>query len=234
MSIETLYWSYEMFRDKMQRERDVIISDDPEAFITNVEFKEYMNDAIDQAEQSIHALYEDYFLARATLTFTQGQEELDLPEGIYAHKIRRFLYRNGTERYTISRMRDWKKFEEYELNDGFNDGALHQYFLLNNTVPKILIVPAPTVTGNFGKIWYIRQANRIINDTDLCDIPESNKFIMAYLRLKIMEKDRDPLLSKAAADLAEERKFLEDTLASMVPDTDNTIEADTSHYTEMS
>lgn len=234
MTTNKLYWTYQRFREKIERDLDLEINDEEEAFISNTEFLGYYNDAIDKAEQIVMSLDQDYFLTRSTVSFVADTEEYDLPSDIYAQKIRRFLYRKSTDVHTISRVRDWRKFEEYEINLESGSSRIYRYFLINTTPgqPKLLITPVPNETGNYGKIWYIRQANRAENDADICDIPEANNFINAYLKLRCLLKESNPLAGEAKADYIQERQDLMDTLQDKTPDADNEIEMDMTSYEE--
>jgi hypothetical protein len=235
MAISTIYWTYAMLKTKIENDTDIEVGDGVEAFINNEEFLGLVNEAIDRAEQTVHTLYEDYFLTRAVLPIVSGTEEYALPDSIYAHKIRRIVYRNGSAVAEVPRVRDWHKFEKYEVSKTSSSGGnLYNYFLLNSVpgAPRLLVTPTPTESGNLFQIWFIRGANRLVLDTDVLDIPEAQNFIMAYIRMKIYEKEINPNLQKAASDVEMEKRQLEDTLTAMIPDANNEIEADYSAYGE--
>jgi hypothetical protein len=234
MAISTLYWTLLTLREKIENDLDLEIGDGDETFISLTEFTGLVNEAIDRAEQIVHTLYEDYFLTRSVLPIVSGTEEYALPDGIYAHKIRRIVYRNGSAVHEVPRIRDWRKFEKYEVSKSTTGGNIYSYFLLNAVPgePKLLVVPTPTESGNFFQMWYIRGANRLVNDTDKLDIPEAQNFILAYIRMKVYEKEMNPNLAKSASDVDIEKRQLEETLTAMVPDADNEIEPDYSAYEE--
>jgi hypothetical protein len=226
------YWTWAEIRDKVEDDLDL----QDETFVRPDELLAYANEAIDEAEAEVHSLYEDYFLARGTITLVSGQEEYDLPTDIYAHKIRSLVYDNNAKIYKINRVRDWKKAEDYSIQLNYGTGEIYTWFLVNTTPgsPKILLSPPAIESGDVVKIWYIRNANRLVNDTDVCDIPEFVNFIFQYMKVRIYEKEGHPNVAKAIADLEQQRKQMTGTLSSMVPDAENEIEADYSHYQEMS
>lgn len=230
------YWTYAELKNKVRVDLDL----EAEDFITDAEMLAYTNEGIDRAAQEVLTLYEDYFLTYGDLTLTNGVDEYDLNTicpNIYAHKIRRIMYRNGAKTYKIARIKDWHKFEEYDLDRVTNSGTIWSYFLLNRVPgePKILMTPVPTETVTGGvKVWYIRHANTLTTDSDILDIPEANNYILQYVKVRCMEKEQNPMLQKAMADLAEEKQLLISTLAAMVPDAENDIEADFQPYWEMS
>jgi len=233
MAITTKFWTLLQLTTKI--ERDLALED--EDFVQPDELTDYINEAIDEAEAEVHGLYEDYFLCRSTITLVSGTSEYALPTSIYAHKIRRITYRRGTRTYTINRIRDWKKFEEFELDKvgGAQSEAEYRYLLVNEAAgsPKILFTPDVAESGAYVTVWYYRQANRLSADADLMDIPEAANFVLQHVKVRCYEKEGHPNLAKAMSDLERERALLQSTLTAMIPDADTTIEMDLSLYEEM-
>lgn len=227
------YWTLAMIQDKIERDLDL----QSEIFIDPTELNAYINEGIRECEAEVHDIYEDYFLSRTPLTLIQAQEEYALPTDIYAHKIRRIIYKNGSKVYTVDRIKDWKKFEEYALENVNKTSQIYSYFLVNSVpgAPAILINPPSKEDGTFITIWYLRKANRLVNSTDICDIPEFINFVLQYVKVRCYEKEQgNPNLAKAITDLEQQRAQMTSTLSSMVPDAANEIEADLSFYFEMS
>lgn len=231
MSTATRFWTLAELTAKIRNDLDL----EEETFVRPDEITDYINEAIDEAESEIHGLYEDYFLTRATLNLVADQELYDLPGNIYGDKIRRITYNNTSSVYKIERIQDWKKFEKYEIARNFETSDLYQYFLLNNEPGevKILLTPKARETGPFATVWYIRQANRLVNPTDKCDIKEAHNFILQHAKKRIYEKEGHPNVQLAIADLERERMIMVSTLASRAPDAENEIELDMSFYEEM-
>lgn len=227
-----LFWTYANIKDKIESDLDLA----DETFITDSEMLGYANEAIDEAEAEIHSQNEDYFLARATVTLVSGTEGYALPSGIYANKIRRVLYRNGSIYYTINRLKDSSKFEAYTNNLINNTGAppVYSYFLENSTAgsPQLVLSPLPTESGAYVTIWYYRNANRLVSDSDVCDIPEFVAFVIQFMKVRCYEKEQHPALGLAVQALQAQREKMIETLSTMVPDADNLIETDMSHYEE--
>jgi hypothetical protein len=226
------FWTFGEIRQKVERDLDL----EGESFITSVEMLGYANEAVDEVERQILTLCEDYFLTRGTLTLVPGVEEYAIPTDIYALKIRQIVYRSGTQVWRVNRVRDWNKFLSYEL-DKTNLSATQHYgfFILNQTAgsPKILLTPTPTETGSLLQIWYLRNANEMVDDTSICDIPEAVNYVMAYIRMKCMAKELHPNLQSAIAEVEMQKADTLKTLAEMVPDNENNIEADSRLYDEM-
>lgn len=227
------YWQWSEIKAKILRDLDL----EGETFITETELLGYANEAIDEVERQILTLCEDYFLSRGTLTLVPGQEEYDIPNDIYGMKIRKIIYRSGTQVWNLKRLRDWNKLSIYEVEkSNFTGTQQYGYFILNGIAgekPKILLSPTPTEAGSYLQIWYLRNANELVNDTSKCDIPEAINYVMAYIKMKCLEKELHPNLPKAIQDLEQQKEDTMKTLAEMYPDNENTIEPDYRLYSEM-
>lgn len=202
------------------------------------ELKKYANEAIDEAEALIHSLYEDYFLTRTFLSPEPEVEEIPLPANIYAMKIRGINHLVGDNvEYEVRRIRDMHKFLHYRIRAGENAGALpYEYFLINEApgAPKILMCPPPPTSGTLFECWYIRNANRLVESDDICDIPEFIEFVYAHAKMKIYLKEQSPMYGEAKEHKERTKQLMLETLTGMVPDNGNEIEADLSAYEEMS
>ena len=226
-------FTYQEVREKVERDLHL----EARNFIKPDEMIGLCNEAIDEAEAEIHGLYEDYFLTYAAITFASGTDEYDLPANIYGHKVRRFLFENGSERYTIHRLRDWHKFE-IQSESNFNpDSVRYRYFITNASAgnSKLVLVPVSTHAGAFGKLWYIRQVEHVTQDSDTVDIPEFANFVMQYMKWRIYEKrGHSEYMAKAERDLERQRGLMVGTLEAMVADAADEIEPDMSVYEEHS
>lgn len=225
------FWTWAEIRAKVERDLDL----EGETFITPDEMLGYANEAIDEVERTVHTLCQDYFLTRASISLVQGQEAYDLPPNIYAMKVRSIVCREGASAWRVERIRDWHKFEQYETEqtDG-GDQYQYGYFIINATAgqPQFLLAPTPTSTGTL-KVWYLRNANNLVLDTDVCDIPEAANYVMQYIKVRCYEKEQNPMLQKAIEDLATEKTTTISTLSSQVVDNANEIETDTRLYDDM-
>lgn len=228
------YWTYGQIRTKVEADLDL----QGESFISSTEMLGYANEAIDEVERQIHDLYSDYFLTRGSLTLVNGQEAYSLPSDIFAIKIRAIVYRNGTLTWKFDRIRDWHKFEQYEFEKTNLTGNSRRYgyFVVNTTPgnPQILITPTPNESGTLAKIWYLRNANEMVDDTSVCDIPEAVNYVMAYMKWKCMMKELHPNTELAAKEVEAQNANTLKNLSEMFPDNETDIEPDLRLYDEMS
>lgn len=227
------YWTYAEMKQKVEDECDL----EREIFVSDDELMAYFNEGIDLCEAKIHSLYEDYFLSREALTLVSGTDEYVMPTTIYGHKIRSIIYKNGSTVYPIHRCKNSKKLFTYEVNlEAGNNGAQYEYFILNTTAgsPKILFIPPVLESGERVYVWFLRNANRLTASASVCDIPEFVHYVIQYAKVKIYFKEGHPGYAEEKATLDTMESEMLGTLANMVPDEMNEIEADLSSYQEMS
>lgn len=234
MAIAKKYWTRGELIRKIQREGDL----EGEDFISPEEMQGYFIEAVSEVEKIVHSLYEDYFLTKTDIEIINGTGEYDLPESIYAHKIRSMYFEDGSESPTeVVRSRDFNKMGRF-TSDRFNstgDGREFNYFLLNSVPgePKIVFTPTPRRTGTV-TVWHLRNANRFEVDSDILDIPESVNFVCQYVRVRCYEKEGSPLLQKGMQDLVILKEQFEGILRDMVPDDNTRVPMDLTFYMEMS
>lgn len=246
MAVITKFWTLAQLRTKVEQDLDL----EGEIFIQPTEILGYFNEAIEEAEKIVMGLQGDYFLCQARLPCPAGQgfgggsvglvtglSLYDLPAGILAHRLRAIVYRLGARMYQIHRMRDWKKFEEYALNQvaGPQNGVNYRWFLVNQIPgePQILFSPDVTETTDSVALWYQRQPNRLVLDTDIMDIPEAANYVMQYVKVRCLLKEGHPNLAMETTGLAKQEADLQALLAEMIPDAENELEMDLSLYGEM-
>lgn len=229
------FWTWAEIKAKIQAELDI----QDEDFVREDELLGYANEAIDEAEAEIHTLYEDYFLTSVNIPVVTNNEFFSmsaLMPNIYGDKIRRIIFvaGDGTTNYTVNRLRDWKKFEYKAQADTGTTTDLYQYMLVNDTpgVPQIMLVPKSRESGTL-KVWYLRNANRLVNETSICDIPEFINFVFSHMKVKVYAKEGNPNYQDALERLETERQRMIAVLAARTPDAENEIEMDLSYYEDM-
>ena len=89
-----------------------------------------------------------------------------------------------------------------------------------------------TTTGTTYFVLQVGATTAIVNAA-LIDIPEFSTFIMQWVKCRTMGKE-DPRLAGELETLVMQKKEMVDTLSNAVPDDDDEIQADFSHYVEMS
>lgn len=221
-------WTYGEIHDKVIQDWD-LEDIGSQGFLSFDELVGYCNEGIDEAEAEIINLYEDYFLKQGTISLVEGQSDYAPPADIYANKIRGLIYTNGAEIYPIRRARALDLFHKLEEITQHSSHYPYEYILTNATagLPRITIFPASRVSGDFVKIWYIRNANRVPLSSEgsesatratSIDIPEFAQFIMFYMAVRAMQKEGHPLLEETTIRMEQLRGQMVSTLTNMIPD----------------
>jgi len=212
-----------------------------ETFVDPSEMMDYVNKAIAEAEAHIHKLnaQDAYFETYSPLTLIQGQAEYSLPADIYGSKVKRVVYSENNSRiFEINRMKREKRHVDAAVIDtNLGSTVLYQYMLINRSAAegvKLHLYPTAQINGQYVTIWYIRKANKIVDDTSLVDIPEFYYFITQYVKWKVLSKETHPNTQLEYNELDRVRNLMIQTLEDRVPDEDNRLEMDMSFYEEMS
>jgi len=230
------YWTLSEIREKVQKDLDI----EGEVFIQPTELVNYINEAIDDAEAEIHGIYEDYFLTDYYVPLETNKNTYDLPEKIYAHKIRKIIFSNGQSKtYEVARIPESEKFSDIALTERFRSTEFYRYLIKNDIAgqPQMYFVPnirEQDTGSNLMRVWFLRNANRLEIDSDICDIPEFVHFVIAQTKLRVLEKEGHPNTAYWDGQTERLRRRMVDTLSNMVPDGETDIEPNMMHYEELS
>lgn len=224
------YWTYAELKDKIQKDLDL----EQETFVAPTELLGYANEAIDFVEAEIHTINEDYFLAKANLALVAGTSDYDLPSDIFANKIRAVIYNDGNRMYEVKRIRKVNKFYDIAVTNHYNTDDIYRYIILNNSAtdnPQLhLVPPSKETSANHVTVWYLRNANPVADDTSVIDIPEFINVVIQHMKVRCYEKEGNPNLDGAKAELQVLIKQMQDTLTQMVVDEETELMADLSAY----
>ena len=214
--------------DLIERVQDELDLQD-EDFIDQDEIIGYIKNGVNQAKKIISDLYEDYFLAKPfTITLVSGTDEYSLPSNIYAQKIRKVLYNDGSEKKIIRRI---KRLEDTMLLESSDNYA---YLITYDEAAclKITFYPSVVTNGAFVKVWYLRNAKTLSALTDVLDVPEAEDYIVQFAKDKCKNKEAMTPDAPKSAALMEEEKLLVEGLSTRQPDDDNEIDPDLSYQWE--
>lgn len=223
-----------------------------ETFAEPDELVGYYNDAVHEAESEILTIYEDYFLTNLPLTLVSGTAKINLPSTIYATKIRNILYQNGVVIYPVKKFKGDKKFLDMAITNQMAKNDWYRYIVTNDSETsglQITLFPTPYESGALLTIWFIRNAKKVPTASELgrlttdtltttqlttpVDIPEFYTFICEVVKGKIRAKENQGNMPPASVTAIEQqRKMMVDSLTQKIPDDDDTILADFSHYWE--
>ena len=219
--------------------RDQVISDldlQEEEWISEAEINVWINEGVKSAEAQVHTLYEDYFLSESDpVTIAYGQTYVDYPSDIYANKIRKIIFSDGTNTNTSShevmRINNLLAGKTADLYSSDTQLPVLKWTPINKSGEgrKIRLFPE---TGRSGVlyIWYIRQMNKMVLDDDICEVDEFEHYIVQYAKTKAYLKDGDPRADDSKVLEEQYKADMIGTLSDMVPDKNNELVMDFNHY----
>lgn len=221
--------TYSQLKTKIENDLDLIDED----FVTEAELLGYFNEAIKDAEAVVHnlGLEARYFLTNDTMSLVSGTADYDPPSDIYATKFVNVFYDNGSLKYPVERIRDFKDIPYIQTGEDY------RYIIFNLTAgPKMRFYPTPAESGAYVPRYYIREVRQLTTSTsasNTLEIPEAQNFILQHAKLRIYEKERiSPNIEKAMMDLKTQHDLMVQTLQEMVPDNNNKILPDYSFYND--
>lgn len=221
--------TYSNIKTKLYNDLDLWDED----FTSETEFLGYLNEAIDDCESVIHnlGLEAKYFLQTDSMSLVSGTSDYDPPTDIYASKIVKMHYVNGSKKYEIQRIRDLNEIPWVQAGEDY------RYVIYNLTAGvKFRLYPTPAESGSYVTRYYIRNVRKLTTSTgsdNTCEIPEAINFIYAHVKVKIYEKEGNPLLPEAQNNLKLQHDLMVQNLQEMTQDGNNAILPDLSFYEDM-
>ena len=125
-------WRYQEMLNKVVLDLDL----GDELFIKPPEFVGYFNEAIEEAESELNTLTTphsyDYFLTTKPVPVVINQDTIPLPVDIYADKIRRVMYQNGSIIYPVSMFKSRFEFEDIAFSAFYGKPDDYRFVLVND------------------------------------------------------------------------------------------------------
>ena len=208
-----------------------------ENFVTKPEIIQFINDAIDDAEQLIIDSFSDFFLASEDAIMTAGDKFIPLPADLYDLRIRGLYYDMDGFSQGSSGGGRWYKIKKLPLERFavVNQNDQYSYHLINKAAgPELQIFPdfRETTSTNV-KIFYIRTAQRLVNDSDILEKGIKPQYVLAHAKFSIMEKEGDPGADTMLARLGEQTTKMISAVSRLTDDDeDSYLEMDTAALDE--
>ncbi len=189
-----------------------------------------INRAIKDAESMIHNLYEDYFFNIAPLTLVSGASLISMPTDIFAMKIRRIMYDDGSRNYPINRIRDINMIPQIDATEDY------RYLPVNDATTGIkikLYPPSRESSATNVNVYYIRKAKQLSIGADILDIPEFSNYILANAKNRLMDfEPLHPLKTEIEKELGVQTQLMIQTLSNKIPDDKTDLRPDMGFYDE--
>lgn len=215
-------------------------------WIENEELDAYIRRAIRAIHAEIITLYEDYFLDFVTVEVLGNSDSISYPVNCFANKIRTIVFTNapvgssGTYTTKINSFKNITKTEEYNILMDTPSASPIRYWIPHSTtetvggvtspVRKMKLVPKAIEDDGHVVMWYIRKPANLVNDDDVCDIPEFADYVLAKAKQLYYTQDGDENYVIASNDVAGYKKLMERTLSNMRLDENTELEQDDDFY----
>lgn len=212
-------WTVDRIITKVQNDLEL----HAEIFTTFDDLKQFLYDAIDDAEETIIDCFSDFFLAFQDYTVSSGESFFVIPEDIYELRIRGLYYdKNAYNQQSASTLSNWYKVKKITLETIANVDAndLYQYRIVNNSEgPVISVYPniRDDSTGRF-RLWYIRQAVRPEGDLDVIERGLRPQYLIAHMKVAVLNKENSDFLPIAQGELDKQRAKLINSLSRLSDD----------------
>jgi hypothetical protein len=185
------------------------------------EIKQYIYDAIDDAEETIIDQFNDFFLTYQDAEIELGDTEIAVPEDIYDLRLRGIYYDRGGFNPDNTTGR-WYKIKKLAIENVATVNPLddYRYRLVNATEGLRLDIfpPFREATTTNVRIWYIRKAIRPALDTDVLERGIKPQYILAHAKVSIMEKEGDPMLDVELQRLAVQTEKMINSISRLTDD----------------
>ena len=225
---------------ELQAEVQADLDLEAEEFINGIEFQNYFNSGIRRVEAEIIklGLREQYLKDEAFVSTVQGQKDYALPTDIIDTKIRKIVFRDGTNIYTVHPIRGESSYEEEDIvNITPSATDRHAFDIIKTSSDWVLrLVPTPTkAVANALRILYFKDLNRFTASTDECDVPEyCYEYLLSYVRYRCYKKEGHPNTLEEKEELGDHLITMRETLQGQISDPDiDLVDKDFTHYEEM-
>lgn len=194
-----------------------------EVLITPNEMNRFINDAIDDAEETIVDSFSDFFLTFEDIPVSAGDDNLTIPTDIYEMRIRGIYFDENQFNQENSVTAQWykvKKLPIEEVSEVFNNDDYH-YRIINNRLAGLNIKIFPNIrdtTPAEFRIYYIRRAARLEAGTDVLETGLRPQYIISHVKSAIYFKEGDPMHKLEAGKTAVQLQKLIDSISRLTDD----------------
>ena len=214
-------WTLDRLITKIQNDNEL----HAENFVTRPEIISFLNDAIDDAEQLIIDSFSDFFLTFVDYSVVEGVGEILIPADMYDFRIRGMYFDLRGFDVNSTGISQWYKIKKLPLErfSGVYEKDVYHYRLTNDaTGAKIGIYPdfREDLQAKV-RLWYIRSAVRLVNDSDILEIGIRAQYVLAHAKTAIMEKEGDPMLDTMMARLEKQTAKLISSISRVTDDDDD-------------
>src|SRR6478735_5239995 len=193
-----------------------------ENFVTTEDLKQFVNDAIDDAEEIIIDCFSDFFLTYAFADVEVEDDEIELPFDIYESRLRGIWF-NASGFESLSPSGEAYKVKKIKLEQlvDVTSGDAYRYRLFNHALlgQKLKIYP-PIREDSDDKflLCYIRQARRLNETTDVLEKGIRIQYVLTHVKKAVASKIGDPMLEELKVKLDEQKNVFKRSLSRLTDD----------------
>lgn len=212
-------WTLDRLTTKIQRDLEL----HAEIFVQPDDIKSFVNDAIDDAEESIIDSFSDFFITFQDYVVEAGDSYLDFPTDVYEMRTRGLYFDRAQFDQTRVYHGNWYKIKKISLETiaTVNSNDFYQYRNINTQAsgPRIHIFPSirEDSTGRF-RLWYIRKANRLDELTDVLETGLRPQYIISHAKVAVLQKEGSDMLPLEIEKLGKQEKKMLDSLSRVADD----------------
>lgn len=215
-------------------------------WLTNDELDTYIRRAVRSIHAEILSMYEDYFLDFEKKELLGGSDTIAYPDMCYANKIRTVVFTDapvgekGVYVCKINSFKDITRMTEYDmLMDNPSSYKTRSWIPQSTTevvdgatvpVRQMKLVPSAIDDDGHVVIWYIRKSISLVNDNDICDIPEFTDYVLALAKKLYYAQDGDANFTIAKSESDEQQRLMHRTLSNMKLDENDELRQDDDFY----
>lgn len=209
-------------KDKIKKFLDL----EAEVYIKDEELCCWLDMAQNDAHSLINKLDSDYNTSCDEQTVVAKTAMVDLPEDIQGTKIKKIYWQQGKKCCELRRIDS-----TCDLSCDITCGKPECWLFMNkkDEGKKIYLNPLPNADGII-RIFYTRKSCPIDENTpdDTClEFDEMWGYMWAYVKKMVYEKEKNPMINLAIAELNQAEQKLEECLETQFnSDEDNTLELD--------
>ena len=211
-------WPLSRLVSKVQDDMDL----HEENFVTTEDLKQFVNDAIDDAEEIIIDCFSDFFLTYSFAEVVAEDTEIALPADIYESRIRGIWFNASGFESPVPTGEGYKvKKLKLERMMDVSTGDAYQYRLFNSSVlgQKLKIFPAIREDSEDQfLLCYIRQARRLYNTTDVLEKGIRVQYVLTHVKKAVASKIGDPMVEELKVKLDEQKQVIRRSLSNLTDD----------------
>lgn len=186
-----------------------------ESFISDDELCCFIDMAQKRAIELISCLNKDYFTSCVDMEIESKTNTVDLPSDIRGTKIKRVMWVDGKCCTPLER-------EPYicQVDKCATRPCAYTFFNKKDVGPQLTLFPTPSKEGTV-RIIYERQPCDIDENTDGSqefELQEICKYVFDFVKLRIYEKEKNPLASLAISELNESERLMIECLSTQFTD----------------